>query len=436
MLNLIRKSKTAKGLVGIIAPLVLASGIYFSNPRNSYANPVSDFVMEEIIDPIIDSVVQDLTGGKHKTYQDAIKEINPEKEQNKEPCGILYLKDGTIIKNVRYKDKEFTFIKDGQKLKIAKEKVLVIDFSKEKNKDILYLRDGSTIKNVQYQPKNLEVRSYSLGDMEIDQDKISTLIFGKITKPKEEKTKEEKVDRALINPTYNLTQLAKERGTPTQKVWDVSNLKDSHGTYKFDSKYYPRTGTFEIWIKTDSNFTPLRHKDIVLFQDEVIDSKYSLVDKTKDEKIWLNKDEADVVAYDIIKWLHKDVKLITEERITKEIEKRGKKLSDFDGDGLGALRFILDVYSQPIHTVWKCGSKSDSNITYEIEWHSEGRDDSVSLTVKRDGKRRFSILSSYLPAYKSTRDYVYTGEYSSSSRGISEQDANTALRDALKDMKK
>ncbi|MDP2907479.1 MAG: hypothetical protein Q8O03_06065, partial [Nanoarchaeota archaeon] len=119
MLDSLRKSKTAKGLVGLIAPLMLASGIYFSNPKHSYANPVSDFVMEEIIDPIIDSVVQDLTGGKHKTYQDAIKDISQEKEQ-KEPCGILYMKDGTVIKNVRYKDNDFTFIKDGQKLKIAK----------------------------------------------------------------------------------------------------------------------------------------------------------------------------------------------------------------------------------------------------------------------------------------------------------------------------
>jgi TolB protein len=187
MLNSIRKSKTAKGLVGLIAPLILASGIYFSNPKHSHANPVSDFVMEEIIDPIIDSVVPQLTDGKYKTYKDAIKDINPEKEQKKEPTGILYLRDGTIIKNVRYKDKEFTFTKDGQKLKIAKEKVLVIDFSKEKDKDTLYMRDGSTIKNVQYQSKNLGIQSY-LGDMQIDQDKIKVLIFGKQPKTTEEKT--------------------------------------------------------------------------------------------------------------------------------------------------------------------------------------------------------------------------------------------------------
>jgi len=183
MLNTLTKSKTAKGLAGLLSPLLLASGVYFSTPRFSHANPITDFVQEEIIDPIINMTISDLSGGKHKTYQDAVKDINPETEQPTEPCGILYLRDGTVIKQAVYKNKEFTFIKDGQKLKIPKEKVLMIDFSKDTNKDILYLRDGSVIKNVQYTQKKLEISTCSLGGMEINQDNIKLLVFGKIKKP-------------------------------------------------------------------------------------------------------------------------------------------------------------------------------------------------------------------------------------------------------------
>lgn len=190
MLNSLRKSKTAKGLVGLLSPLVLASGIYFSTPKFSHANPVSDFISEQV-DKLIDSVLKDLTG---KTYEEIIKDVSQEDEEEiqteqkkKELCGILYLKDGTIMKNVRCKDDEFIFLKDKQKLKVPKEKILAIDFSKEKDKDILYLRDGSIIKNVQYEPKELEV-SWCWEEGAIHQDKIKTLVFGKIPKTTEEKT--------------------------------------------------------------------------------------------------------------------------------------------------------------------------------------------------------------------------------------------------------
>lgn len=185
MFDSIIRSKAAKGLVGILSPLVLASGIYFSTPKFSHANPVSDFLVEETIGQLIDStgVINDLTGGKHKTYKEAIKDIgNSEDEKEikdnkkKEIWGALYLKDGTILKNVRCKNDEFVFVREGQILKVPKEKILIVDFSREKNKDILYLKDKSVIKNVQYLSKNLEISSY-LGDMKIDQDQIRTLIF-------------------------------------------------------------------------------------------------------------------------------------------------------------------------------------------------------------------------------------------------------------------
>jgi thiol-disulfide isomerase/thioredoxin len=112
----------------------------------------SSLEASQVFDQIIDSIVHQGTDAKHKTYEDAIKDSTSEDEEEtqtgkkkKDIYGSLYLKDDTVIKNVRCKDREFTFTKGGQRLKIPKEKALIIDFSKEKDKDILYLTEISQI---------------------------------------------------------------------------------------------------------------------------------------------------------------------------------------------------------------------------------------------------------------------------------------------------
>ncbi|MDP2908109.1 MAG: hypothetical protein Q8O03_09335, partial [Nanoarchaeota archaeon] len=177
--------------------------------------------------------------------------------------------------------------------------------------------------------------------------------------------------------------------------------------------------------------------DLSLFvYDTTSRSVYFLRDKTTGENISLDKKAAETVAYDILTWMIRDVKLINPEQLTKEIEKRGKKISDFDKNELEGLKTVLDIYGQSVHSQWECGSKSDSTTTYEIEWSPKGKtgkEDFVRLTVKKDGKRRYSFVSQYNPS-DNTRRFIYTGEVSS--RTIPEQEANTALRNVLKDMKK